>query len=62
MDWDDVRAKPKPGPIIGEDLSAISVADLEARVTVLEAEIVRVRSAIEAKRDHERRAKAIFKS
>ena len=43
MDWDEVRAKPKPGAAIGENLETLSVAELEARIAELEREIARVK-------------------
>lgn len=61
MDWDDVRAKSAPGAAVGENLSALSVAELEARIKEFENEIERVRTELEAKRRHEDAASALFK-
>ena len=63
MDWDDVRL-PAAGEqiIVGAALERCSVADLESRIEALEAEIERVRTALQRKRDHEARAASIFKS
>lgn len=61
MDWDDVRAKPAPGAAVGENLSTLSVAELEARIKEFEKEIERVRAELEAKRRHEDAASALFK-
>ncbi len=47
--------------MIGENLSALSVAELEARIKDLEQEIVRVRAELDAKRRHEDAASALFK-
>ena len=44
MDWDEVRAKPKPGAAIGENLETLSVAELEARIAELEREIARAQN------------------
>lgn len=61
MDWDDVRPKPATGVMIGENLSTLSVAELEARIKDLEGEIARVRAELDAKRRHEDAASALFK-
>ena len=60
MDWDEVRPKPA-GITVGEDLKKLSVAELEARIAALKAEIERVDAELKAKRDHEAAAAAIFK-
>ena len=59
MDWDDVRPKPKPG--VGEDLKALSVAELEARIVAFEAEIGRIRTELEAKKAQQSAAAKLFK-
>jgi uncharacterized small protein (DUF1192 family) len=41
--------KPKAKIAIGEDLSAMSVEELEKRIAALEAEIVRSREAVKAR-------------
>jgi uncharacterized small protein (DUF1192 family) len=62
MDWDEIRPpKPATGTVIGENLSTLSVAELEARIAELEREIVRVRAELDAKRRHEDAASALFK-
>jgi uncharacterized small protein (DUF1192 family) len=62
MDWDEIRPpKPTTGTVIGENLSTLSVAELEARIAELEREIVRVRAELDAKRRHEDAASALFK-
>ena len=61
MDWDDVGAKPKAGPAIGENLETLSVAELEMRIVELEREIARVKVELEVKRRHEDAASALFK-
>lgn len=63
MDWDEAAARPNAkGIAVGEDLSRLSIAELEARVAALRNEIVRVETAIAAKRGHEAAASALFKS
>jgi uncharacterized small protein (DUF1192 family) len=61
MDWDDIKPKPATGAMIGENLSTLSVAELETRIAELEREIVRVRAELDAKRRHEDAASALFK-
>jgi uncharacterized small protein (DUF1192 family) len=61
MDWDDIKPKPPTGTMIGENLSTLSVAELEARIKELEREIVRVRAELDAKHRHEDAASALFK-
>jgi uncharacterized small protein (DUF1192 family) len=62
MDWDETREKPASGPVVGENLENLSVAELEARIAILKAEIDRVSREAEAKRRHEQAASDIFKS
>ena len=62
MDWDDVRPKtPKAQASVGDNLEALSVAELEARITLFETEIGRTRAELEKKRAHESAAAALFK-
>jgi uncharacterized small protein (DUF1192 family) len=62
MDWDEARPKPATGAAIGENLSTLSVAELETRIGELEKEIERVRAELMNKRKHEDAASALFKS
>ncbi len=62
MDYDDLIPKKSTAAQIGESLAAFSVGELEARIVVLEAEIVRVREELDRKRRHEAAAAALFKS
>ena len=61
MDWDEIKA-PSSTFVIGEELRTLSVAELTYRVTALEAEIVRVKSEIEAKLRQAQAADAFFRS
>lgn len=61
MEWDEVRPKPASGAMVGENLSTLSVSELEARIKDLEREIERVRAELDAKRKHEDAASALFK-
>jgi uncharacterized small protein (DUF1192 family) len=53
--------KPKVETVIGEDLSAKSVHELEARIATLEAEIARSKEALRARAATKSAADAIFK-
>jgi uncharacterized small protein (DUF1192 family) len=60
MDWDEpVNAAPR-SISTGEVLDKLSVAELEARVIVLESEITRVRAEIARKRKQAELAASIF--
>lgn len=62
MDWDEIAPKkPKTNAAVGDSLVTLSVAELEARIADFEAEIVRVKTELEAKRKHEAAASALFK-
>jgi uncharacterized small protein (DUF1192 family) len=62
MDWDDLKPKPVKAITVGEDLKSIGIAELEARVAALRAEIERVEAEIKSKRSHGEAASAFFKS
>ena len=61
MDWDDVKPKAGKSIVVGEDLSRLSLAELEQRIAALEQEIVRVQAERTAKKAHENAAAALFK-
>jgi len=61
MDWDEIRPKPAKGIALGEDLTSLSVAELEARIAALQKEIARVEAERAAKKAHEAAASALFK-
>ena len=61
MDWDDIRPKPAKGIMLGEDLTSLSVGELEARIAALQQEIARVEAERAAKKAHEAAAAALFK-
>jgi len=61
MDWDEIKPKPVTGAMIGDNLSTLSVAELEARIKEFEQEIARVQAELDAKRRHEDAASALFK-
>ena len=53
--------KKAPEVVLGEDLSARSAHELEARIALLEAEILRCREAIRAREVTRNAADAFFK-
>ncbi len=59
---DDERPKPQPDIVIGADLSTISIDELEKRITILEAEISRLREEIVSKQATKASAENFFKS
>ncbi len=62
MDWDEVRPKAATAGVqIGDNLETLSVAELEARIAALKAEIERVGAELDKKRAHEQAASALFK-
>jgi uncharacterized small protein (DUF1192 family) len=62
MDLDDIRPVKKPDITIGEDLSLLSVAELEHRIQVLEAEIRRIHETLASKQSSKAAAAAFFRS
>ena len=61
MDLDDLPVK-KPDMVIGENLDAISIAELEQRIQALESEIARIRAEIARKQASRSAADAFFRS
>jgi uncharacterized small protein (DUF1192 family) len=59
----DLENEPRPPPkmVIGENLDAISIAELEQRVQALDAEIVRIRAEIAKKQAGKAAADAFFR-
>ncbi|MGD9802366.1 MAG: DUF1192 domain-containing protein [Hyphomicrobiaceae bacterium] len=62
MDWDEAQSKGKTDIVVGENLSRLSIAELEARIAALEAEIARTKTEISTKKAHSAAASSIFKS
>lgn len=58
---DDRPAPPPPAHVVGQDLSRLSVAELRARVELLQAEIGRVEEALRLKDDVRSAADSLFK-
>jgi len=62
IDPDELLPRKKaPDIVLGEDLSAASVHELEARIAALETEISRCREAIVARRATKSAADSVFK-
>lgn len=62
VDLDELMPrKKKPETVLGEDLSAKSVHELEERIAALEAEITRTREALNARAKTKNAADALFK-
>jgi uncharacterized small protein (DUF1192 family) len=62
MDLDDLEPKKKrTGDVLGQDLTKHSVAELEALIAALQAEIARVEEALAAKQSSKSAAEAAFK-
>ncbi|MEM8688560.1 MAG: DUF1192 domain-containing protein [Pseudomonadota bacterium] len=59
---DDDRPKPLSDIVIGADLATISIEELEKRITILEAEISRLREEIVSKQATKASAENFFKS
>lgn len=57
---EEPEAKKASKLVVGVDLSTISVAELNERITLLEAEIVRVRSEIDKKQSSKASAESFF--
>jgi uncharacterized small protein (DUF1192 family) len=61
MDWDEARPAPSKAASIGDNLEALSVAELESRMAAFAAEIERVEAELSRKRAHEAAASALFR-
>ena len=61
MDLEDAPKKPA-NMVIGENLDAISVAELEQRIRALDSEIVRLRAEIAKKQASRNAADAFFRN
>jgi uncharacterized small protein (DUF1192 family) len=62
IDLDELMPrKPKAETVMGQDLSAMSVHELEARIAALEEEIVRTREALRSRSATKSAADSFFK-
>ena len=62
MDWEDLKPKPPRTATLGEALETFSVAELQARLLALQAEIGRVEAELAARKAHEAAAAQLFKT
>ena len=64
MEGDEPRARPDDllRMLVRQDLDPLSIAELEARITTLEGEIVRARAKCERAVNHRASADALFKT
>ncbi len=58
---DDDRPKRRPAPAAGDDLSLLSVEEIEARITLFRAEVERLQAELERKRRNLAAADAVFR-
>jgi uncharacterized small protein (DUF1192 family) len=61
MDSDEILPAKKPDIVIGEDLTLLSVAELEHRIHLLESEIARIRETLAVKQTGKAAADAFFR-
>jgi uncharacterized small protein (DUF1192 family) len=61
MNLDEDNKPPLKEIVVGADLSALSVAELEARIAALKGEIARVERDIAGKRSSRTAADSVFK-
>jgi len=61
MDLDD-QPRRKADMVIGENLDAISVAELEHRIAILDSEILRLRNEIAKKKASKAAAASFFRN
>jgi len=59
---DDDRPVRRAGFALGEDLTELSIEELESRIDVLETEISRFRQSIEDKKQSKQAADSFFRS
>jgi uncharacterized small protein (DUF1192 family) len=60
MDWDEPKTKPGRTLTLGEDLSNLSILELEARIADFKAEIARAEAVMSAKKKHSAAADELF--
>lgn len=59
--FDDQPKRPPDGHVIGQDLSLLSIAELDARIAALRAEIARLEAEREAKGATKAAAESLFR-
>jgi uncharacterized small protein (DUF1192 family) len=60
MDWDEPKAKSSRTITIGEELSNLSIADLEEKIARHKDEIARIETTLSARRTHSSAAAELF--
>jgi uncharacterized small protein (DUF1192 family) len=60
MSMDDLVPRPKPPDFSTQDLSRLSIDELQRRIADLHAEIARTQAALDAKSTHKSAADALF--
>ena len=60
MSMDDLEPRPKPPDFSTQDLSRMSIDELQRRIGDLKAEIDRTQAALDAKSKHKSAADALF--
>lgn len=59
---DELKARPKPPEhVVGQDLSALSVHELQERIQLLRAEIARLEADMAAKQSSRSAAESVFR-
>lgn len=61
MDWDEAQQKTARGATLGDDLSTLGIKELEALVSALREEIVRVEAEMAKKAAQQAAAAELFK-
>lgn len=62
MDWDEPKSNSIKSFMVGEDLAKLSVVELDERIALLKAEILRIESTIATKKRTTAAAAALFGS
>ena len=62
FDDEESSAKKAKELVVGEDLSTISIEELEERIILLEGEIARIRDEIASKRSSKQAAESFFRN
>ena len=60
MEWDEPKIKSSQGFSVGEDLSKLSVRELDERIDLLKAEIARIEQTMDTKKRTTAAAAALF--
>lgn len=58
---EEEQPAPRPDPLVGIDVSRLSVAEIEARIAALKAEVLRLEATLVSKQASRAAADAAFK-